>query len=82
MADEFIEIPGADDRPIKPGRRSVRIFLLGNAEDVERIIAELHSKQFGEAGLWSRSLQFSQIQQQFALQPGEVMRVYKRYLTW
>lgn len=81
MADEFIDIPGSDDRPTRAGRRSVRLFLLGAPEDVERTIAELHTKHFGDAGLWSRPLQFPERQQQLAPNPGEVMRVYKRYLT-
>jgi len=86
MSDEFVNIPGAgvsdpDDRPIRTHRRNVRIFILGNPEDVEETIAELHVRQFADAGLWSRSLQFPETQNQFALNPGEVMRVYKRYLT-
>jgi hypothetical protein len=82
MAEEFIEYPDANEsatRP-QPPRRSVRLLLLGKAEDVEYTIAELHLKQFGEVGLWSRPLRFAEMQQ-FALNPGEVMRVYKRYLT-
>jgi hypothetical protein len=81
MAEEFIN-PGSDEsatRP-QPSRRSVRLLLLGKAEDVESTIAELHLKQFGEVGLWSRPLRFAETQQ-FALNPGEVMRIYKRYLT-
>jgi len=86
MADEFVQIPGSDvpdptDRPTRSHRRNVRIFILGNPKDVEETIAELHTKQFGEVGLWSRPLQFSERQNEFALNPGEVMRVYKRYLT-
>jgi len=81
MADEFVYIPGSDDRPSRANRRSVRNFLLGLPEDVERTIADLHLKQFGEVGLWSRPLTFHEIQREFLLQPGEVMRVYKRYVT-
>jgi hypothetical protein len=81
MADELINLPGSGDRPVRTARPSVRLFLLGRAEDVEQTIAELHIKQFGEAGLWSKPLQFPEMQQQFSLNPGEVMRVYKRYLT-
>jgi hypothetical protein len=82
MAEEFIEYPGANESATQPQppRRSVRLLLLGKAEDVEYTIAELHLKQFGEVGLWSRPLRFAEMQQ-FALNPGEVMRVYKRYLT-
>lgn len=81
MADEFVNIPGSDDRPIRTNRRNVRTFLLGLPQDVEETIAELHLKQFGEVGLWSRPLLFPEIQNEFLLHPGEVMRVYKRYLT-
>jgi len=86
MADEFVNIPGSGisdpiDRPTRARRRSVRLFLLGDPDDVEATIAELHTKQFGEAGLWSRPLSFPETQNQFALNPGEVMRVYKRYMT-
>jgi hypothetical protein len=79
FAEEFIEIPSSAE-PINR-RRSVRLFLLGHIDDVNQMIAELHLKQFGEVGLWSQPLRFTEIQQQFALNPGEVMRVYKRYLT-
>jgi hypothetical protein len=81
MADELIYTPGSDDRPRSSGRRSVRNFLLGYPEDVAETIAELHVKQFAEANLWSRSLTFPEIQREFLLQPGEVMRVYKRYVS-
>jgi len=86
MSDEFVQIPDSGvpdptDRPTRTYRRNVRIFILGNPEDVEETIAELHTKQFGEVGLWSRPLQFPDTENQFALNPGEVMRVYKRYLT-
>lgn len=81
MADEFVNIPGSDDRPTRASRRSVRLFLLGEPEDVEATIAELHTKQFGEVGLWSRPLRFPENQNEFLLHLSEVMRVYKRYLT-
>ena len=81
MSDEFVNIPGSDNRPTRARRRSVRLFLLGEPEDVEATIVELHTKQFGEVGLWSRPLLFPERQSEFLLNPGEVMRVYKRYLT-
>jgi len=86
MSDEFVQIsdsgtPDPTDRPTRARRRSVRMFLLGDPDDVEATIAELHTKQFGEVGLWSKPLNFPETQSQFALNPGEVMRVYKRYLT-
>jgi hypothetical protein len=81
MSDEFIFLSGSADRPIGTRRRNVRLFLLGDPEDVEQTIAELHTKQFGEVNLWSKPLKFTEIQNEFLLQPGEVMRVYKRYLT-
>jgi hypothetical protein len=83
MAEEFIEYPEPNypDNGIPPRpRRSVCLLMLGRLEDVNYTIAELHLKQFGEVGLWSPPLRFSQLQE-FALNPGEVMRVYKRYLT-
>jgi hypothetical protein len=66
--------------PPRPERPNVRILLLGKAEDVDYTIAELHLKQFGEISSWSRPLKFAEMQQ-FALNPGEVLRIYKRYLT-
>lgn len=73
--------PVLDDRLIRAGRCSVRLLLLGYPDDGEWTIAELHTKHFREAGLWSCPLQFPETQQQLALNPGEVMRMYKRYLT-
>lgn len=81
MANELVYVPGSETRSVRAGRRSVRNFLLGFPEDVEETILELHVKQYADAGLWSRSLTFSEIQREFLLQPGEVMRVYKRYVT-
>ena len=81
MSDEYVEIPGSTDRPTRSNRRNVRIFVMGEPEDVEQTIAELHTKQFGEVGLWSKPLVFPEMQQQFTLNPCEIMRVYKRYLT-
>ncbi|GAB4237164.1 MAG: hypothetical protein Kow00121_64260 [Elainellaceae cyanobacterium] len=59
MSDEFVELPTGDDRPVRSSRRSMRLFLIGKAEDVDKTIAELHSKQFGEAGLWSKPFECS-----------------------
>ena len=81
MAEQFVSLLGVNDRSLRSGRRSVRNFLLGFPEDVEETIVELHLKQYGEVGLWSRPLTFPEIQHEFLLNPGEVMRVYKRYLT-
>lgn len=81
MGNELIYVPRSDDRPVRAGRRSVKNFLLGFPEDVQDTIAELHLKQYGEVGFWSRPLTPPEIQTEFILNPGEVMRVYKRYLT-
>lgn len=66
MSDEFVQIPepgvpDANDRPLRTSRRSVRLFLLGDPDDVEATIAELHTKQFGEVGLWSKPLSFPEL---------------------
>jgi hypothetical protein len=85
MSEELIN-PGSNrgttepETPPRPERPNVRILLLGKAEDVDYTIAELHLKQFGEISSWSRPLRFTEMQQ-FALNPGEVLRIYKRYLT-
>lgn len=81
MSHEFGDLSGAGDRPRHARRRSVRMFLMGAPADVEETIAELHTKQFGEASLWSKPLRCPDSQNQFRLNLGEVMRVYKRYLT-
>ena len=81
MAEQFVFLSGVNDRSLRSGRRNVRNFLLGFPEDVEETIVELHLKQYGEVGLWSKPLTFPEIQHEFLLNPGEVMRVYKRYLT-
>lgn len=81
MAEQRVYAPDSDNPAVRSGRRSVRNFLLGFPEDVQDTIMELHVKQFSEVGLWSRPLTFSEIQTEFLLNPGEVMRVYKRYMT-
>ncbi|GAB4369409.1 MAG: hypothetical protein Kow00121_09310 [Elainellaceae cyanobacterium] len=80
MSDELIDIPGSDAQSSRTSRRSVRLFLIGHADDVAQIIGELHVRQFCETKAWSKPLRVPE-PHQFALQPGEIMRVHKRYLT-
>ncbi|GAB4238455.1 MAG: hypothetical protein Kow00121_65330 [Elainellaceae cyanobacterium] len=84
MSDEFMDLSFSgrefvvSDRT--PGRKSVRILLLGEPESVQQVIQDLHLCRFCEVGVWSRPLKLTEHQQQLSLTPGEVMRIYKRYL--
>ena len=71
MSDEFINIPTVDDRPVKASRRSVKILLIGQPEDVEITIARLYHCGFCRVEDWSRALPYTQIQQATAREPGE-----------
>ncbi|PSB16959.1 hypothetical protein C7B76_10830 [filamentous cyanobacterium CCP2] len=81
MSDEFISIPTGTDRPVKASRRSVKILMIGQPEDVEITIARLYHCGFCRVEDWSRPLPFSQIQEATAREPGEIMRIYKRSMT-
>lgn len=81
MADEFINISTGDDRPVQTARRSVKILMIGQPEDVELTIARLHQCQFCRVEDWSKPLPYLQIQQLTTREPGEVMRIYLRSMT-
>jgi hypothetical protein len=81
MAD-FVDIPTQGDRPIetKRKRRAVKILMIGQPEDVEAEIAHLYHCGYCRVENWSRALPYSQIQQATVREPGEIMRIYKRYV--
>ncbi|GAB4237626.1 MAG: hypothetical protein Kow00121_64630 [Elainellaceae cyanobacterium] len=85
MSDEFIDLSFSGSefvvRDRAPGRKAVRILLLGEPESVQQVIQDLHLCRFCEVGVWSRPLKPIDQQQQLSLNPGEVMRIYKRYLS-
>ncbi|PSB67399.1 hypothetical protein C7B61_06370 [filamentous cyanobacterium CCP1] len=81
MSDEFINIPTGTDRPVTASRRSVKILMIGQPEDVEITIARLHQCNFCRVEDWSRPLPFLQIQQATTKEPGEIMRIYVRSMT-
>ncbi|WAL58358.1 hypothetical protein [Thermocoleostomius sinensis] len=79
MAD-FIDIPSEDTRSIRTKRRAVKILMIGQPEDVEHTIAHLYHCGFCRVENWSRALPYAQIQQATVREPGEIMRIYKRYV--
>ncbi|PSB23046.1 hypothetical protein C7B61_11575 [filamentous cyanobacterium CCP1] len=81
MADEFIGLPPSGDRSTQRNRRSVKILLIGQPEDVEMTIARLHQCSFCRVEDWSKPLPFSQIQQATVKEAGEIMRIYQRPST-
>jgi hypothetical protein len=81
MAQEFIGLPPKGDRSISSARRSVKILMIGQPEDVELTIARLYQCGFCRVEDWSRPLPFSQIQQATTKEPGEIMRIYVRSMN-
>ncbi|PSB12453.1 hypothetical protein C7B76_22175 [filamentous cyanobacterium CCP2] len=81
MSQEFIGLPPMGDRLISPARRSVKILMIGQVEDVEITIARLYQCNFCRVEDWSKPLPFSQIQQATTKEPGEIMRIYVRSMT-
>ncbi|PSB13481.1 hypothetical protein C7B76_19745 [filamentous cyanobacterium CCP2] len=81
MSQEFIGLPPKGDRLISPARRSVKILMIGQPEDVEITIARLYQCNFCRVEDWSKPLPFSQIQQATTKEPGEIMRIYVRSMT-
>jgi hypothetical protein len=80
MSDEFMSVPTGNDRPVRSSRRSVKILMIGQPEDVEQTIAHLYHCGFCRVENWSRALPYAQIQQATVREPGEIMRIYKRYV--
>ena len=81
MAQAFIGLPPEGDRPVLFARRSVKLLMIGQPEDVEITIARLYQCNFCRVEDWSRPLPFSQIQQATTKEPGEIMRIYVRSMT-
>jgi hypothetical protein len=81
MSDEFMSVPTGNDRPVVSSRRSVKMLLIGQPEDVEQTIAHLYHCGFCRVENWSRALPYAQIQQATIREPGEIMRIYKRSMT-
>ncbi|GAB4384046.1 MAG: hypothetical protein Kow00121_47010 [Elainellaceae cyanobacterium] len=85
MSEEYQGLPFAGREFVVgdriSGRKAVRILLLGDPDSVQQVIQELHLCRFCEVGVWSRPLKPTDHQQQLSLNPGEVMRIYKRYLS-
>jgi hypothetical protein len=81
MAEEFIGRPALGDRPVSFARRSVKILIIGQPEDVEVTIARLYHCGFCRVEDWSRALPYAQIQQATAREPGEILRIYKRSMS-
>jgi hypothetical protein len=81
MAD-FVDIPTGDQRSVetKRKRRAVKILMIGQPEDVEAEIAHLYHCGYCRVENWSRALPYPQIQEATVRQPGEIMRIYKRYV--
>jgi hypothetical protein len=79
MAD-FIDIPSGDARSVRSKRRAVKILMIGQPEDIEAEIAHLYHCGYGRVENWSRALPYAQIQQATVREPGEIMRIYKRYV--
>jgi hypothetical protein len=81
MSEDFMNVPTGNDRPVEQKRRSVKILMIGQPEDVERTIAHLYHCGFCRVENWSRALPYAQIQQATIREPGEIMRIYKRSMT-
>jgi hypothetical protein len=81
MSQAFIGQPPVGDRPVSSARRSVKILIIGQPEDVEVTIARLYHCGFCRTEDWSRPLPYAQIQQATAREPGEILRIYKRSMT-
>jgi hypothetical protein len=81
MAD-FVDIPTGDQRSVetKRKRRAVKILMIGQPDDVEAEIAHLYHCGYCRVENWSRALPYTQIQEATVRQPGEIMRIYKRYV--
>lgn len=85
MGDRFFDYPlnhSSDhffDR--SSGRESVKLLLIGKPEAVQQTINDLYTCRFCEPGVWSKPLTFPETREAIDRTPGEVLRIYKRYLT-
>ncbi|WP_416668148.1 hypothetical protein [Egbenema bharatensis] len=81
MSDKLFGQPPSGDRLISPARRSVKILMIGQPDDVEITIARLYHCGFCRVEDWSRPLPYVQIQEATVREPGEIMRIYKRSMS-
>lgn len=89
MAEEFLSGSfdgtefGMGDRPSyhPVGREAVKFLLIGKPEAVQHIIHDLYTCRFCDPGVWSKPLTFPESREAIDRMPGEVLRIYKRYLT-
>jgi hypothetical protein len=81
MSQAFIGRPPVGDRLTQRARRSVKILIIGQPEDVEVTIARLYHCGFCRTEDWSRPLPYAQIQQATAREPGKILRIYKRSMS-
>lgn len=85
MTEEFLDGAASGsaistiDRP--SGRESTRILLIGKPEAVQRVIHDLYVCRFCDPGVWSKALETPAGRAAIARQAGEIVRIYKRYLT-
>lgn len=84
MAEEFLDLSqlGTDQSRADrgSGRDAVRILLLGKTNSVQQVIQDLYLCRFCEVGVWSKPLTIADTRTALIPNPGEVMRIYKRYL--
>lgn len=85
MAEEFLDLSQTGTETIKldrgSGRDAVRILLLGQANSVQQVIQDLYLCRFCEVGVWSKPLTIAETPSALTLNPGEILRIYKRYLN-
>lgn len=85
MAEEFLDLSQTGTETIKldrgSGRDAVRILLLGQANSVQQVIQDLYLCRFCEVGVWSKPLTIAETPAALTLNPGEILRIYKRYLN-
>jgi hypothetical protein len=81
---QFMSFDSGESNFVLPSarrRESVKLILIGKPEPVTIVIASLQVKGFTDAGNWSRPLQPPETTETLARSVGEVMRVYKHYVS-
>jgi hypothetical protein len=85
MAEDFLRGSFTGTTLVLPdrsvGREAVKMLLLGKPEGVQQTIYDLYTCRFCEPGVWSKPLVLTDLREVVDRTPGEVLRIYKRYLT-
>ncbi|MBD0337390.1 MAG: hypothetical protein ICV62_18030 [Cyanobacteria bacterium Co-bin13] len=73
--------PAPINPPVQPGRRRVRLYLVGSEDDTQRVISTLHVLGFAEHFEWTQTVHIPENGFVVYPNPGDVLRFLRRDMT-